>query len=388
MDVAPAVESIRGDSEERLRFLDVFRGAAILAAVGIHVLEVFLADYALGSPAWLAVAAMNRALLFAVPAFLMLTALVLTRSLLRTQNLGRYTRRRLQQSLWPYLVWSVPCVLYAYRADPKAFSWQEAAFRLVIGKSYFHLYYLGLALQLSLLLPLLLPLLRRRPSFTIIGPALLVSTLGFYALNRYALHLTYVGSIILWYLPAVLLGVWLGSDTERLHVRLRQGAWVALPLAVLSLAFYLPQALQALQNRPVNTFLFQVGEWMTTTSTAFGLLVISASRTGYFRTGLQPRSGPQNPHKRVPEPKPESERGLKRVCSWSEAALASLGSLSLQIYLAHPLALLVLGRFSGLRHALGFLPAFLLYYGLALLLPLLFTGIVTRLRLSRWVFGR
>ncbi|WP_244187476.1 hypothetical protein [Thermus tenuipuniceus] len=98
-----------------------------------------------------------------------------------------------------------------------------------MGDFYDSLYFLAVALQLTLLLPLFLPLLRRRPHglvFLLLGVGL---TLLVYFLNRHYRFLPYPGSFVLWYTPAIVLGLYLASRLELLPRLLR--FW---PLALLA----------------------------------------------------------------------------------------------------------------------------------------------------------
>ena len=113
-----------------------------------------------GSPEWLLLAAANRTLHFAVPAFLFMTTLVLGASFYREFRLGRYLRNRALRLLWPYLLWSGIYLLFRYW-DTGVFQPERLLHQLLFGKAYFHLYFLVVALQLTLLLPFFVPLLRR-----------------------------------------------------------------------------------------------------------------------------------------------------------------------------------------------------------------------------------
>lgn len=337
---------------ERFPWVEVFRGLAILEVVLHHVTGRFLRELSPESSAWFLLAVANRTLHFAVPAFLFLTALVLGTGLLREFRLGRYLKNRALRLLWPYLLWSGFYLVFRYW-DYGVFQPERLFHQLLWGKAYFHLYFLAVALQLTLLLPLFLPLLRRWPHgawFLLLGVGL---TLLLYFLNRHYRFLPYPGSFVLWYTPAIVLGLYLASRLERLPRLLR--LWpLALFLAVLGLWGYLPLALDVLRRLPVNTFHYQAFHWLYTTAMAFLLLALAFALA---RTSL-----------RVP--------------------LAFLGRYSLQIYLLHPLVLRLLERYPGFPEPLGLKPAFAIYLGLALLLPLLLARLLARARVSVAVFGR
>ncbi|BCZ87644.1 acyltransferase family protein [Thermus thermophilus] len=195
---------------ERFPWVEVFRGLAILEVVLHHVTGRFLRELPQGSPEWLLLAGVNRTLHFAVPAFLFMTTLVLGASFYREFRLGRYLRNRALRLLWPYLLWSGIYLLFRYW-DTGVFQPERLLHQLLWGKAYFHLYFLVVALELALLLPLFRPFLLRRPHgvwFLLLGAG---GTLALYFLNRAYRFLPYPGSFVLWYLPAIALGLYLAS---------------------------------------------------------------------------------------------------------------------------------------------------------------------------------
>ncbi|GLV47961.1 acyltransferase [Thermus sp. LT1-2-5] len=337
---------------ERFPWVEVFRGLAILEVVLHHVTGRFLRELSPGSPEWLLLAAANRTLHFAVPAFLFMTALVLGAGLLRDFRLGRYGRNRALRLLWPYLLWSGVYLLFRYW-DAGAFQPERLLHQLLWGKAYFHLYFLAVALQLTLLLPLFLPLLRRRPPGLLFLALALGLTLLVYFLNRHYRFLPYPGSFVLWYTPAILLGLYLAAHLDRLPRLLR--LWpLFLLLAGMGLWGYLPLALKVLQGLPVNTFAYQAFHWAYTTGVAFLLLVLA------HRLAQSPLRAP----------------------------LAFLGRYSLQVYLVHPMVVRLLEKYPAFPEPLGFKPAFLIYLLLALALPLLLARLLARAGVSPVVFGR
>lgn len=337
---------------ERFPWVEVFRGLAILEVVLHHVTSRFLRELTPGSSEWFFLAVLNRTLHFAVPAFLFMTTLVLGVGLLRGFRLGRYLQNRALRLLWPYLLWSGFYLAFRFW-DYGVFQPERLPHQLLWGKAYFHLYFLALALQLTLLLPFFRPLLVRRPSggwFLLLGVGV---TLLLYFLNRQYRFLPYPGSFILWYTPALALGLYLAVRLEALPRLLRFWPLVLLGAGV-GLWGYLPLALEALQRQPVNTFHYQAFHWLYTTAMAFLLLALAH---GLARTPLR-------------------------------SPLAFLGRYSLQIYLLHPLVMRLLEKYPDFPEPLGLKPAFVVYVGLALLLPLLLARLLVGARVSLAVFGR
>lgn len=343
-------------ASERFRWVEIFRGLAILEVVFHHASGRFLGILDREGAAWLILAILNRTLHYAVPAFLMMTAFALMLSLLRDFNLKRYTTNRALRALLPYLLWSGLYLTYRYYALGASPDWSRWADYLFWGKAYFHLYFLAVAMQLYLLLPLLLSAVRLRPPFWAVLIAIVTLTMAVYWCNRLVYRVPYTGSYVLWYTPVILLGLWLATQAHRLDEVVRKGWLPATAVAVVGLWLYLPLALQAVQQIPVNTFQYQVGNWLFTAGVSFLLLAVA-----YWLSHSQAR---------VVE------------------GVQTLGRYSLQIYLIHPLILSELNRLS-YTSALQVRWALPLFFLLAMVIPFVVGWLIARApRVSTLIFGR
>ena len=336
----------------RLRYIDLYRGVAILAVVGIHVMGALPSKLTVGSLKWQVIAGTGILLQFAVPAFLLLTAFLLTRSGLKSFDRAKYIRTRVVQTLPPYLIWNIfyTCLIPTKRND----FWFVLG-RVLIGKGYFHLYFLFLIVQLYILIPLCLPIWRKRPPFWQAAIGTVSLTLVIYLTNRFVFHgVPLIGSVIFWYTPAISLGMWLGSQERRIQEVLDKGYPSAIALAVLGGTLFLTLSLRDMRHLSVNTFYYQVGAWVYATSMAF--LLLWGSERLSENTDFQ--------------------------------LLLYLGTNSMQIYLLHPLILLWLkGAYQGTT-LFTLVVAFASYSLCAILLPIGFAWVVTRLRLAPLLFGR
>ena len=340
--------------------LDAFRGLTILAVVLHHASGLALAQAQAGSTTALLLGLLNRTLHFVVPAFLMLSAALLTASLLRRPDLGRYFRRRVLRGVWPYLLWTgLYALWYVWRGDRPASDLADPArwlFYLEYGKASFHLYFLLVALELYLILPLLLPLARRRPT---IGWAL---ALGFaaqvvvYALNAAFFHFRFPASTVVWYLAPIVLGVAVGARLETFAAWwARRWGWVMAGLA-LATALYIPQAVTYIDGGAVIAWTYSLGNWAYTTLASLTVLALSLS--------------------------------LARARPRLAAPFAALGGLSLQVYLIHPALLQLLDDRGFPGQTWAFLGVFALYTLVAALLPWLLARAIQGTRVSDFLFGR
>ena len=110
--IMPAPAGKRGGREATFNIL---KGICIIGVMLHHLLSFSAREFAVkGAPEWWAFLVTNRLLHFAVPVFLMVSAVLLTRSLTAEArpNWKRFYLRRAQQTLWPYLLWSLLYLLF------------------------------------------------------------------------------------------------------------------------------------------------------------------------------------------------------------------------------------------------------------------------------------
>ncbi|WP_309569894.1 acyltransferase [Deinococcus sp.] len=345
----------------RVVALDVFRGLAILAVVAHHLAGLGARSASEGSVLAVALAVLNRSLLFVVPAFVFMTALVLTRSALRHFDARSYYRARARTALLPYLLWTVLYVLFRFLTGQEdAAEWSDPArwvTWLQYGKGYYHLYFLLVVLQFYVVLPLLLPLWRRRwPLWgVLLGAA--GAQLAVYGLNRAdILNFAFPATMAVWYVPSLALGMYFGANDGAFEALWGRGRGWIVGMAALGLAWFLPLSLAALQDEQVNTLAFSAANWAYTAAAVLALFGASLA--------------------------------LSAAGGWWVRALTVLGTLSLQIYLLHPALLYLLEQWGFPAHPLAFTLTLLAYGLVALLLPVLVARALAGTAASRWLFGR
>ncbi len=336
-----------------LPWVDIYRGIAILGVLVAHVGGRFLREVPQDSEHWWLIATANRLLAWVVPAFLFLSTILIGNSLLRSNQ--PYSWARLRPVVVPYLVWTGIYLLFRlYEGNLPPLTLERISIYLLWGKSYFHLYYMVLAIQLVLLMPLLLPVLRRKvPAWAVLLTSIGL-TLAFYWINRLHWQIPFPGSTLIWYLPTLAVALTLVNEMHRLDQILpRYRVW-GLVLLGLGMSLYLPLAYDAIRNIPVNTFQYQVGYWVYSSAISFVLISVAIWLS---RTRLS-------------------------------TALQFLGRYSLHISLIHPLVIRLLERIPQFPEPLGVSPAFTIYVALSLLIPLAVGVLARRLRASGFLFGR
>jgi len=334
-------QSSRQTGQARLTALDVCRGLTILVVLFIHVSGHFLPvlhpvkSHTPPTWAWYALAVPNQDGQWAVPCFLMLSAFVNALSLARGGDVERYAKRRVQTALVPYLLWSaVYIAVNVFVKHQHTPGLRQTLTLLQNGTAYFHLYFFVLVLEMYVLLPLFVPLFRKRPPFWAVALGAVALQAGVYGLNRYV-FLHRFQTTILWDILPVALGLWLFGQSARWPIFFRRGVWGAGAVTLAALLVYTPLAVTAMRQQPVNTALYQFGQWGYTAGMSFLILALAGAL------------------------------GRGRLT----ALLGYLGAESLAIYVMHPLAILALDKL-GLNKALGAGPGLVVYYAACLALPL------------------
>lgn len=345
----------------KLTAIDLFRGITILEVVAHHSSGLALRYAVPDTLSFLLLQLINRTLHFAVPAFVFLSAVVLTRSLLKNFRPGRYFFRRVTRGAWPYLLWSglyIAWYVWTGQRPPETLTDPDKwLFYLQYGKASYHLYFLLVALEVYLVIPLMLPLARRRPPIVLallIGAAL---QLGIYVLNREVLRLPFPASTVLWYMLPVTVGVAVGARLDEFPAWWRKNRVFLIAAAALAYTLYMPQALAYVRGEAVTPIIYSGLSWAYTTLMALSVLGVAYS--------------------------------LQRFAGAWRVALGITGMFSLQIYLIHPAILQTLET----MHAPGgdplvFALTIVGYFLLALLLPAILALLLVETRLSRLLFGR
>ncbi|MCS6776156.1 MAG: acyltransferase [Chloroherpetonaceae bacterium] len=363
---------------------DILKGISILEVICHHLLSYSARRYAVpGSIEWWTMMLANRVLHFAVPAFLLATALLLARSAAtRVQpDWKRFYWRRAERTLWPYLVWTLIYIAFRVqllRAEPDilpsevnlpwggtvtlpviladAKVWRS---NLIWGKGYYHLYFMSVLLQFCLVFPLLFCAVKRtRPGFGMLLLVCVVLQGGAFHLHAQVLlpvlQFTTPASSLLWYLPPVLIGVWLGVHWQEWASWWSQWRIALRWLTGLGAGVYLWLSWRQLQGVPIPSPMFNAAYLAYATGIALELLAwcqhLVAQRIG--------------------------------------DVLARIGDWSLPLFLVHPA---VLFFFGGPRATqwLNALPAPFLWLALMVLTASWgVTALVWRLKADRLLFGR
>jgi peptidoglycan/LPS O-acetylase OafA/YrhL len=370
---------------------DLLKGIGISEVIIHHSLSSSTRKFTTeGDWYWWLLSILNRALHFAVPTFLLASSILLARSMASKEvpDWKKYYSRRAYRTLWPYIVWTVICLaarliymraesdmttvqvtlpLLGVRTLPEIFvDGGQVLGWVFYGKAFFHLYFLSILLQFSLLFPLFYYLCKRVVrSFGAAVALGLVSQFLVLILNREFWQIahpllrrgeplfTYPGSTLFWYMPPILLGVWIGLNwKEWPEIWRAWRSWIAVG-ALVSASIYMFTAIELLQDKRISSLAHNYSNMVY--SAAMGLLILAFARW-WAKKPWKPMQ-------------------------W-------LGERSLQIFLIHPFVLYVLGgpTASKFLKMMPFAPLWMIT--LCLAGTLLVTEVFARLRLNGILFSR
>lgn len=292
------------------------------AVVAIHTLGYSRAGpVASGTAEWWSIFAIATAMAFAVPAFVLVSALLTARSLDRHDrpDWSRFYQRRLLRIVWPFLLWTAVFLALRLAFEPaNQPRLGNLELYLLWGRGYYHLYFFSVLIQLALAFPLVMAIVRRAATLGGIAAVAVAIQLGVYASNWAFSELTrsatgylpYPASAVLWYVPPVLIGAWIGAHWDGWRAIWRQHRVVLAALALVSLGVYLGLEVAWYNGASVISGLHSSSFIAYGTTMALVLLAAS-SRLAITRAG-----GP----------------------------IAAIGRRSLGVFVLHPIVLLALTR--------------------------------------------
>ncbi len=234
---------------EKNKELSLLRGIAIMAVVGIHTLGNATTILQVGKVGWL-LFVVSQLLQFAVPCFLFLSAIFITYNK-DTIKWGEFYKKKIIRVVIPFLLWTAFYICFNLRiggiTKEDLVTPGKWAIWLLFGKSYTHLYYMSLVIQLYLIAPLVVGLVKgiekvfKKYDFIAILVVTWIIQMGIYYLNRFYLvdRFPYTSTLIVWYSYVALYGVWVGRNYERFKNGVKKLWFVIWPFAIISAAIFI-----------------------------------------------------------------------------------------------------------------------------------------------------
>lgn len=342
-------------SSEHLTEPDIVRGVAIIAVVAIHASAIAQSRMSAVSPLYAVYVTLTYVSLFAVPAFIFISGLVLAHVYREgIPSYGTFLSRRIASIGAPYVIWSLFYYLYSARAShlPFGLAWLGGLTKaLLLGTAFYHLYFVVIILQMYLLFPAILGLVKCLDSGRtgVLIPFGLVHAAYLWFLARFPFP--YSDRFFLTYLVFFAVGTGIGLRIKEFRNMGARSRSLLGGVAVLGGLAYVGFSLAAIVYRYSSPATVLPSLW-----SAYSLAVGAS---------------------------------LLAIAPWtSKPLLSGLGRHSFGIYLAHPIILVIADgaltwmgvRSTSLR--------FLIEWSVALGGAALLTRLAHRFRLGRLVFGR
>ncbi len=360
---------------------DILKGIGIVEVLLHHTLSFSARKFTTyHSIEWWVMTISNRILHFAIPTFLMISALLLVRGLAKREkpDYRKFYLRRVTTTVIPFVLWTTIYLVFrllvirvgsdivpttyqvpvlGWTTAPNIVLDPEIRWNAYVwGKGFFHLYFFSVLIQLSLLIPLCLTLFKKfQPKFSTTVLTAVTLQLAFFCLQSFYFRFPAPASLIFSYVPAILIGTWVGlnwSDWEKLWKSIRIPTYT---LFLVGGGIYIGKSAMLFGNGKVVSLVLNIAFSVYATTAALILLAWAQ--------------------------KIRKDANIAKV-------LAYLGSLSLPIFVIHPMALYFLGgpTIGKFFDFVPFTPFWI--FGMVLVLTLIAARILAWLRLDKWLFGR
>jgi surface polysaccharide O-acyltransferase-like enzyme len=269
---------------------DIVKGLSILEVIAHHVLSLSLRRFSEPETAeWWGLYILKEILHFAVPTFLMISALLLARSIVSQgkANWSRFYLRRLTRTVWPYLLWSAIYLWFRFAFMPEREhpNWNNIALYVFWGKAFYHLYFFTVLVQVSILFPIILGFVKKFDGSLAkwILIAFFIQLLIYYSNYAVAVltdstegYLPFPASTLLWYVPPILLGAYIGVYWFDWESTWRRYKLTFALMAILGLFAYLWLEIRHVYSLPIEKRMHALS--LTAYATSVSFLLIGFSR--------------------------------------------------------------------------------------------------------------
>lgn len=365
---------------KRIAELDILRALAAIAVVMIHVTATPMATLPVSSRSFFWVSLLNQWSRFSIPAFVLITGLVLWVTYGDRTDFawGEFFRKRLKAIAVPYLVWTVLYLLLRARIEgswsqlPQNFFWST-----IQGSAMYQLYFIALIFQFYLLFPLVRPLARGRWLGVAVGLAVIFQGIlmwdTYYGLFTqqatapWALGiLRWRDRLFPWWLGYFMVGAWMATQLDRLLPLSRRYVWPLLGAAAGLLGWMMVEYMKVMAQPGASVGFAATGYRPSAYLYALvGVLALLGLSSRVISWGSTPGG----------------------MGAWVRLILLELGKHSFGIFLVHPMMLYVVTR---LLQSFSLTP--LVYmavvFPVVLAASYLFSRLVSILPFGHWIVGR
>lgn len=206
---------------EKIKEIDYLRGFATIFVVIIHLTSSYL-TYPKESITYQTIGSFNCLLTFAVPAFLFISALVMTYQVKNKEKINwiKFISKRILKVLSALILWSIIYILYC--GNIKDITIKSIIGNLALGNASYHLYFIPLIIQLYLIFPLIWAIIKKisklkvTTKLSFIICIIVASLFQYYFTIIFRLNIfktfKYFATIIFSYSLPISIGIWIGFN--------------------------------------------------------------------------------------------------------------------------------------------------------------------------------
>ncbi|MBZ4668401.1 MAG: acyltransferase 3 [Defluviitaleaceae bacterium] len=246
--------------------IQAMRGILILCVVLIHVLYIPISRFDLATMIYGIYYGFNRVIQFAVPGFILIASILITYNLEQEKmNVLKFYKRKIHTIVMPYLFWSIVYILCRYFVGAieyeQLISVSDWAFWILFGKSYSHLYFMSVIIQVYLLAPVLIKFIKKVKKNLLvtflIGTAMQII---FYWINKFYIYkiFPYPATLFYWHFIIIWLGLWIGFNYHQCFQIVDKYFRIIIFIWIFSMAFYIKMCFDIELGKPINTFIYQM----------------------------------------------------------------------------------------------------------------------------------
>lgn len=274
--------------EKHNKELQILRGVALCAVVGIHTLSIGIKNTQIGTLGNWLFELVHTLLQFAVPCFIFISAILLSYPLKnKNLNVVEFYKKKIIKIVIPYLLWTliylIPQMMKGWIPFDRLVSFKSWLYWLTRGKAYDHLYFMSIIIQLYFVAPLLLILNRviikyakRYSMFATLSIGISGQAAFYYFYKLYISRIFNQGAtLIISYFFIVMFGIWIGFKYEQFWELIIKKRRVVLILFGISTIIYLGFMIQRVLGEKLNSILYQFAWYGYTLMTSITLLMAS-----------------------------------------------------------------------------------------------------------------
>lgn len=252
---------------KRFQEMDVMRGIAIIAVILIHISSFAIdgsSNFLMGNIALF----LNQLTRFAVPVFLMLSGWGLTVSKKYEMKYVPLLFNQISKVIFFYLMWNV--IYYIVSFD--SFSLFEMVKGMILGSTYYHLYYVPLIIFFYMIYPLIYRLAKLNSGLVI---AFFITVFSQYADFIFKIEMLNSGVNVFNWLFFFVFGIWFANDLDSKVIFIKKHARILLLLFVMSVSIVFAEAYITFEALGKSLATTSMRPSVIILSTAFFIMVIA-----------------------------------------------------------------------------------------------------------------